>query len=357
MRDRWSVVAPLAAVAVVAAAFLLPLGALLVWLAVPALIAAVVAAVHHAEVVAHRVGEPFGTLILALAVTVIEVALILSMMLAGGAEAAALPRDTIFAAIMIIANGAVGLCVLAGGIRHREQTFRLEGATSGLAALIALATLTLVLPTFTTSAPGPFYTPVQLAFAGVASLVLWGVFVFVQTVRHREYFLAPGAALDEDAHAPPPMVAAAWASFALLLVALVAVIALAKVLSPTLERAVAAAGAPQAVIGIVIAMLVLAPETWAAVRAARADRMQTSMNLALGSALASIGLTIPAVAVASVLLDMRLKLGLDSGKDLVLLVLTFAVGTITLGTGRTNVLHGAVHLVIFAAFLVLAFAP
>ena len=357
MGDRWSVVAPLAAVAVVAAAFLLPLGALLVWLAVPALIAAVVAAVHHAEVVAHRVGEPFGTLILALAVTVIEVALILSMMLAGGAEAAALPRDTIFAAIMIIANGAVGLCVVAGGIRHREQTFRLEGATSGLAALIALATLTLVLPTFTTSAPGPFYTPVQLAFAGVASLVLWGVFVFVQTVRHREYFLAPGAAADEGAHAPPPTDAAAWASFGLLLVALVAVIALAKVLSPALERGVAAAGAPQAVIGIVIAMLVLAPETWAAVRAARADRMQTSMNLALGSALASIGLTIPAVACASVLLDMRLQLGLDTGKDLVLLVLTFAVGTITLGTGRTNVLHGAVHLVIFAAFLVLAFAP
>jgi len=355
MASRWPVVAPLAAIAVVGAAFLLPLGALLVWLAVPALVAAVVAAVHHAEVVAHRVGEPFGTLILALAVTVIEVALILSMMLAGGAEAAALPRDTIFAAIMIIANGAVGLCVVAGAIRHREQTFRLEGATSGLAALIALATLTLVLPTFTTSAPGPFYTPVQLAFAGVASLVLWGVFVFVQTVRHREYFLAPGAAGDEDAHAPPPTVAAAWASFALLLVALVAVIALAKVLS--LERGVAAAGAPQAVIGIVIAMLVLAPETWAAVRAARADRMQTSMNLALGSALASIGLTIPAVAVASVLLGMRLKLGLDSGKDLVLLVLTFAVGTITLSTGRTNVLHGAVHLVIFAAFLVLAFAP
>jgi len=357
MAARWPLVAPLAALAVVAAAFLLPLGALLLWLAVPALVAAVVAAVHHAELVAHRVGEPFGTLILALAVTVIEVALILSMMLAGGAEAAALPRDTIFAAIMIIANGAVGLCVVAGGIRHREQTFRLEGATSGLAALIALATLTLVLPTFTTSAPGPFYTPVQLAFAGVASLVLWGVFVFVQTVRHREYFLAPGAAGDEDAHAPPPTDAAAWASFGLLLVALVAVIALAKVLSPALERGVAAAGAPQAVIGIVIAMLVLAPETWAAVRAARADRMQTSMNLALGSALASIGLTIPAVACASVLLDMRLQLGLDTGKDLVLLVLTFAVGTITLGTGRTNVLHGAVHLVIFAAFLVLAFAP
>jgi Ca2+:H+ antiporter len=355
MGSRSTIAAPLIATAVAALAFLAPLGALLVPLAVLALVAAVVSAVHHAEVVAHRVGEPFGTLILALAVTVIEVALILSMMLAGGAEAAALPRDTIFAAIMIIANGAVGLCVLVGGIRHHEQTFHLEGATSGLATLIALATLTIVLPTFTTSAPGPFYTPVQLAFAGTASLVLWGVFVFVQTVRHRDYFLPPDG-IDEAAHAPPPTAAAAWTSFALLLVALVAVIALAKVLSPALERAVAAAGAPQAVIGIVIAMLVLAPETWAAVRAARADRLQTSLNLALGSALASIGLTIPAVALASVLLGMPLELGL-SAKDLVLLALTFAVGAITLGTGRTNVLQGAVHLVIFAAFLVLAFAP
>ena len=356
MGSRWTTAAPLIAIAVAAAAFLAPLGVVLVPLAVLALVVAVLSAVHHAEVVAHRVGEPFGTLILALAVTVIEVALILSMMLAGGNEAATLPRDTIFAAIMIIANGAVGLCVLVGGIRHREQAFRLEGSTSGLATLIALATLTLVLPTFTTSAPGPFYTPVQLAFAAVASLVLWGVFVFVQTVRHREYFLVPEGD-DEAAHAATPTVAAAWASFALLLVALVAVIALAKVLSPALERGVAAVGAPQAVIGIVIAMLVLAPETWAAVRAARADRLQTSLNLALGSALASIGLTIPAVAVASVLLDMRLQLGLDAGKDLVLLVLTFAVGTITLGTGRTNVLQGAVHLVVFAAFLLLALAP
>jgi Ca2+:H+ antiporter len=226
-----------------------------------------------------------------------------------------------------------------------------------LSTLIALATLCLVQPSFTTSNPGLSYTAPQLAFAAIASLVLWGAFVFVQTVRHRDYFLPPVGADDESAHAAPPSTKVAWASFGLLVVSLVAVIGLAKVLSPAVESAVAAVGAPPAVIGIVIAMLVLAPETWAAVRAARADRMQTSMNLALGSALASIGLTIPAVAVASVLLDMRLKLGLDSGKDLVLLVLTFAVGTITLGTGRTNVLHGAVHLVIFAAFLVLAFAP
>jgi Ca2+:H+ antiporter len=278
------------------------------------------------------------------------------MMVPGGADKAALPRDTIFSAIMIICNGVTGLCLLAGGIRHREQTFRLEGATSALATLIALATLSLVLPTFTTSTPGPFYSGVQLAFAGAASLVLWGAFVFVQTVRHRDFFLPPEAIGDEATHAPPPTVTAAWTSFALLFVALIAVIGLAKVLSPAVESGVAAAGAPPAVIGIVIAMLVLLPETWAAVRAARADRMQTSLNLALGSALASIGLTIPAVAVASVLLGIPLELGL-SPTDLVLLALTFAVGAITLGTGRTNVLQGVVHLVIFAAFLVLAFVP
>jgi Ca2+:H+ antiporter len=356
MSGRWTIAAPLVALAVVVVAWVLPVSNVLVALAIPALIAAVLAAVHHAEVVAHRVGEPFGTLILALAVTVIEVALIVSLMLAGGASNAALPRDTIFSAIMIICNGVVGLCLLAGGLRHHEQSFRLEGATSGLAALIALATLSLVLPSFTTSAPGSFYTIGQLAFAGAASLVLWGAFVFVQTVRHRDYFLPPGDDSDESTHAPPPSAAAAWTSFALLMVALVAVIGLAKVLSPTLERGVAAVGAPQTVIGIAIALLVLLPETWAAVRAARADRMQTSLNLALGSALASIGLTIPVVALASFVLEMPLQLGL-AAKDLVLLALTFAVGAITLGTGRTNVLQGAVHLVIFAAFLVLAFVP
>jgi len=352
----WVVGVPLLALALVAAAFVLPVGGIFIALAVPALIGAVLAAVHHAEVVAHRVGEPFGTLILAVAVTVIEVSLILSMMLAGGPDKSALPRDTIFSAVMIICNGAVGLCLLAGGIEHHEQSFRLEGATSALAALIALSTLSLVLPTFTTSAPGPRYTNVQLAFAAAASLALWAVFVFIQTVRHRDYFLPPEGAGDESAHAAPPSNAAAWASFGLMVVALVAVIGLAKVLSPAMERGIAAAGAPQTVIGIVIALLVLLPETWAAVRAARADRMQTSLNLALGSALASIGLTIPAVAVASVLLGMPLQLGL-APKDLVLLALTFAVGAITLGTGRTNVLQGAVHLVIFAAFLVLSVVP
>ena len=305
--------------------------------------------------VAHRVGEPLGTLVLAVAVTIIEVALIVSMMLAGGPDKASLPREAIFSAIMIICNGVIGLCLLLGGVRHYEQTFRVEGASTALATMIALATLSLVLPTFTTSARGPTYTLAQLAFAAIASLVLWATFVFVQTVRHRDYFLpAPGA--DEDAHAAPPSAKFAAASFGVLVVALVAVVGLAKLLSPSIEAVVAAAGAPSAVIGIAIALLVLLPETVAAVRAARANRLQTSLNLALGSALASIGLTIPAVALASVLFGMPLTLGLG-GKDLVLLALTFVVASITLVSGRTHVMQGVVHLVIFAAFLFLAFVP
>ena len=349
---------PLLALAVLAAGLLGASGPLLLAAAGAALVAAVLAAVHHAEVVAHRVGEPFGTLVLALAVTVIEVALILSMMLAagGGTDKATLPRDTIFAAVMIIANGVVGICLLVGGLRHREQSFRVEGTSSGLAALVALSTLTLVLPTFTTSSPEGTYTTSQLVFAAASSLGLWAVFVFIQTVRHRDYFLPATDAADENQHAAPPSVGHAAASFGALLVALVAVVGLAKLLSPSIEAAVKAADAPKAVVGILIALIVLLPETWAAVRAARADRLQTSMNLAFGSALASIGLTIPAVVAAAVWFQLPLTLGLEA-KDMALLALTFVVGAITLGSGRTNMMQGAVHLVIFAAFLFLALVP
>jgi Ca2+:H+ antiporter len=353
---HWPWAVPAIALVLLIAAVFLPLSAVLGFICAAAMIGAVIAAVHHAEVVAHRVGEPFGTLVLAVAVTIIEVALILSMMLAGGPDTAVLPRDTIFSAVMIICNGVVGICLLLGGLRHHEQSFRLEGANSGLATLIALATLSLVLPSFTVSAPGPSYTPAQLAFAGVASLALWGTFVFVQTVRHRDYFLPTGNASDESLHAPPPSPREAWMSFGLLLVALASVVGLAKVLSPAIERAVATAGAPKATIGIAIALLVLLPETWAAVRAAYADRLQSSINLAIGSALASIGLTIPAVALASVILDKHLVLGLG-GKELVLMVLTFLVAAFTLATGRSNMMLGAVHVVIFAAFLFLALVP
>jgi Ca2+:H+ antiporter len=353
---RWPVVVPLVAVALLAASAALGGGALVALLFGAGLIGAVLAAVHHAEVVAHRVGEPFGTLVLALAVTIIEVALIVSMMLTAGPQQAALARDTVYAAVMIIVNGVIGLALVVGGVRHREQAFRPEGAGPALAALVALSSLSLVLPRFTTTSPGPTYSTAQLAFAAVASLVLWGVFVFVQTIRHRDYFLPPDGGAGPDAHAARPTTGAAWASLGLLVVSLVAVVGLGKVLSPSIAAGLSAAGAPPAVLGIVISLIVLLPETAAAVRAALANRIQTSMNLALGSGLATIGLTVPAVAVASLVIGQPLILGL-APKDIVLMMLSFLVSAITLGTGRTHVMQGAVHLVLFAAFLFLALVP
>jgi Ca2+:H+ antiporter len=323
------------------------------------LVATVFAAVYHAETVAHRVGEPFGTLVLAVAVTVIEVALIVSVMLGGAPGSEGVARDTVFAAVMIILNGLVGLSLLLGGILHHEQEFQAKGASAALAVLAALVTLSLVLPNFTTAVPGPVFNVPQLIFAGAVSLVLYGVFVFVQTLRHRDYFLpSPASDLspDEDIHAPPPSGVRALSSMALLLISLVAVVGLAKALTPAIDAAIAAFRAPKAVVGIVIAAVVLMPEGLAALRAARLNRLQTSMNLALGSALASIGLTIPAVAAVSVVLDMPLALGLEA-KEQVLLALTLLVSVMTLGTGRTTILQGVVHLVILAAFLFLAAVP
>ena len=351
---HWPWVVPVLAWLALGLGLLVPIGWPLAVICLPALIGAVLAAVHHAEVIAHRIGEPYGTLLLALAVTAIEVSLMISLMLGGGPDVGKLPRDTVFATIMIIANCVVGICLLLGSLKHHEQNFRTEGTSAGMAALITLAVLTLVLPAFTTSTYGPTYTASQLAFASVASLTLWGVFVFGQTVRHRDYFLPVGG--EPDAHAAPPSLGATWTSLGLLFAALIVVVALAKTLSPLIDAGITAAGAPKAVLGVAIALLVLLPETWAAIRAARANRLQTSMNLAIGSALATIGLTIPAVALAATILDIRLTLGLDT-KDLVLLMTTFLVSAITLSSGRTNLIQGTVHLVLFAAFLFLALVP
>ena len=352
----WTWAIPVATMVVLALAGVASaMGAVLGTLCALGLGAAVVAAVHHAEVIAHRVGEPFGTLVLALAVTVIEASLLLSMMLAGGKEMAVLPRDTIYAAVMIICNGVVGICLLVGGLAHREQSFRIEGNAAGMAALIAMSALILVLPAFK-SGNGGSYTLPQLWFVACASAALWAIFIFIQTVSHRDYFLPTNTAADEQAHEAPPSAREAWTSFALLLVSLVAVVGLAKVLSPSIERAVEAANAPRAVVGIAIALLVLMPEALAATRAARANRLQTSLNLAIGSALACIGLTVPVVVVAAVAFDLPLVLGLDP-IEMALLMVTFIVSAITLGSGRTHMMQGAVHLVIFAAFLFLAIEP
>jgi len=353
----WNLVIPVAACIILAATWTLSLGWFLLLVVFAALIAAVLVGVHHAEVIALRVGEPFGTLVLALAVTIIELALIGSIMLSGSPAASTLARDTVFATVMIVCNGVVGLCLLMGAIRHHVIAFRVEGAGHALSVLAALTTLTLVLPTFTTTVPGPTYSPAQLAFASISSLVLYGVFVFVQTVRHRDYFLPVAIEAEgEGEHVEPPSPKVALTSLALLLVSLVAVVGLAKKLAPSIEAGVQAVSAPIAVVGVVIALLVLLPETLAALRAATCNRMQTSLNLALGSALATIGLTIPAVAALSVILEVPLELGLPQ-TEIVLLVLTLLVSTITLAGGSSTVLHGAVHLVLFGAFLFLAVVP
>ena len=348
----WTIAFPIAGLLAFAAS-IAKLGTAGTVVAALILFGAVLSAVHHAEVVAHRVGEPFGTLVLAIAVTVIEVSLIVSLMLSGAGDASALARDTVFAAIMIILNGIIGLCLMAGGLRHREQRFSLRGVSAALCTLAALAVLTLVLPNYTSTTPGPYYATSQLVLVAVVSLFLYGIFVMVQTVRHRDYFLP---ADEEEDHAAAPADRVALIAFGLLLLALVGVVLLAKALSHTVEEAVLGAGLPLAVVGVVIAALVLAPESLAALRASRRNRIQTSLNLALGSALATIGLTIPAVAIVSLALDLPLALGIDPMK-LVLLALSLFVATISLGTGRTTVLQGAVHLVIFAVYLFTTVVP
>jgi Ca2+:H+ antiporter len=356
----WTGVVPPLALLVLAATWGAKKPPVLVLVVVGVLLAAsVLAAVHHAEVVAHRVGEPFGSLVLAVAVTVIEVALIVTLMASGTPEeAASLARDTVFAAVMLTCNGIVGISLLLGALRTRVAAFNAEGSATALATVATLAILCLVLPTFTTSRPGPEFSTAQLAFAAVASLALYGLFVVVQTVRHRDYFLPVGVAddADEDGHADPPGDREALTSLGLLLVALVAVVGLAKIESPAIENAVAAVGAPASAVGVVIALLVLAPETLAAVRNARRDHLQTSFNLAFGSAMASIGLTIPAIAVASIWLEGPLVLGLGP-TQMVLLAITVVVGALTVLPGRATLQEGGVHLAICAAFLFLALNP
>lgn len=351
----------------------MPIGALIVfalawqrelsWLAVAVvgifLCGAVLAAVHHAEVIAHKVGEPYGSLILAVAVTVIEVALIVTLVLTGAKGSESLARDTVFAAIMITCNGIVGISLIAATRNRQIAHFSAEGTGSALAAVGTIATLCLVLPSFTTGRSGPEFTPSQLTFAAIAALSLYLVFVGMQTVRHRDYFLprtSTGEIKAEEEHAAPPTKKAAYVSLAFLFIALVAVVGNAKNVSKSIERGVDAAGMPQAVVGVIIALLILAPETIAAVNAAKRKRVQISLNLAYGSAMASIGLTIPVIAVAQIWLDGPLMLGLGD-TEIVLLVLTLITGVLTVVPGRATQLQGAIHLVILGAFLFLAASP
>jgi len=317
------------------------------------LIGSVFSAVHHAEAIAHRTGEPFGTLILTAAVTIIELALIVSVMVSGEGNPA-LARDTVYAVVMIVCNGLVGLCLLSGGIRFREQTFDLGAVSIYLAVLIVLATLTLVLPNYALSAPGPFYTNSQLAFVSAASILLYAVFLYTQTIRHREYFV--GGSDNGGAHQDPHSSSGLWASGILLVLSILVVVLLAKKLSVLTDHALISIGAPRAVNGLIIALLVLLPEGVAALQAAKRDELQKALNLSLGSSLATIGLTIPSVAVLNLFLKQDLVLGLEP-KESVLLILTFAASILTLGTGKTNLLFGFVHLVIFGTFVFLTVVP
>jgi Ca2+:H+ antiporter len=360
---RWQFVVPVVAVVVLVAVWGRSLPGPVSLLVALLLAGSVLAAVHHAEVVALRVGEPFGSLVLAVAVTVIEVGLIVTLMADGGPGTASLARDTVFAAVMISCNGIVGLCLLVGALRRHVAEFNPEGAGAALATVLTLATLSLVLPTFTTSRPGPEFSTAQLAFASLASVGLYGLFVAVQTRRHRDYFLPVRTsddrtrpAEDADEHVAPPSTRTTLASLGMLVLALIAVVGDAKTLASTIESAVTAVGLPHAVVGAAIALLVLLPETLAAVRAAVRDRVQISFNLGYGSAIASIGLTIPTIAVASIWLEGPLVLGLG-GTQLVLLALTAVTGVLTVVPGRATPLQGGVHLALLAAFLFLAASP
>lgn len=353
----WSLALPVIACVLLVVLHGIILGPLLALISLATLLGVVFVAVYHAEVIAHRVGEPFGALVLALAVTVIEVSLIISMMLSDAGDASSLARDTVFATIMIVCNGVIGLCLVCGALKHHMLSFRVEGTAPALAVIATLATMTLILPDFTFTTEGPTFSRAQLMFAGTMSFLLYGLFLFVQTIRHRDHFLPaeqPGDKDDEDHTGPSGKVFAA--SVILLLLSLIGVVGLAETMAPLVESAVVSFSLPHAVVGVAIALMVLLPETMAAVRTALRNQMQISFNLALGSALASIGLTIPAIAAISLYLNLPMDLGLPA-TEMVLLVLTLFLTAMTLTGGKATILQGAVHLVVFACFLFLSVIP
>lgn len=317
------------------------------------LILSVMSAVHHSEIIAHRVGEPYGTIILAVAVTIIEVSIIISLMLSGGADALSLARDTVFSAVMLILNGIVGLCLFIGGLKFREQIFSKHSASIALVSLVSIVILTMVFPSYTISVQGPYYSTPQLIFVSVACFIIYAFFLLAQTTRHRDYFLSGD---DDETKTVKISNGAMVASSAFLLISLGIVVLLAKTLSPTIEKAVVGNNLPKSLVGIIIAAVILLPEGISAIIAARNNKIQTSVNLALGSALASIGLTIPCVAIVSIAFKINIVLGLDN-KSIILLGLSVFTVMLSLAKGRTNVVYGAVLLVNLLAYIFLVIYP
>jgi Ca2+:H+ antiporter len=318
------------------------------------LIGAVFAAVHQAEIVALRIGEPFGTLVLTISVTVIEVSLVVSMML-HGENNPTLARDSVFGVVMIVCTGLIGLCLLIGGWMHKEQEHRQQAASAYLSVLIALSVLMLLMPDYTTSTHGPTLSPVQMVFMAGSSLLLYGGFLYIQTVRHRGDFLDVG---EHGAEHEKPGALRFWSAVGLLFAALVGIVMMAEHVAADVEDNLSGLGLQRqdAVVGALVALLVLLPEGTGAIRAAFRNHLQTSINVALGSALATIGLTIPAVAFASLVTGRQVDLGLGP-RDTIMLLLTLGICVVSFGSGRTNVLTGLVHLTVFAAFLLFLFVP
>jgi Ca2+:H+ antiporter len=318
------------------------------------ILAAAVAIVRHAEVLAHRLGEPAGTLLLTLAITGLEVAMV-AFVMSTGAEKPTLARDTMFAVVMLVLNGFLGLALLLGGLRHHEQRYNLQSANAFLVMILPLTVLGLVLPDFTKATAGPTLSTFQMVFLSVMSVGIYGVFLFVQNWRHRGFFMAPEEAaeaaapeLEHHSLRPTAYHAAMLGCYGLPLVLL------AKQMAAPLDAVVLKFGAPPALGGFIMALLVLTPESIAAIRAALANRLQRSVNILLGSVLASIGLTIPLVITVSLATGRALVLGLDA-VDAVLLVLTLLTSMLTFSLPRTNVLLGCVHLLLFGAYLMLMF--
>jgi len=310
---------------------------------------------HHAEQVASRIGEPYGTLLLTLAVTSIEVSLIVSLTLHGDNNPT-LARESVFSTVMIVTTGVVGLCLTLGGLRHRTQDIQRQGTSAFLVVLIALATLSLILPNYTLAAgPGNFSLP-QLAFVSIVSIAIYGAFLYAQMVSHQDDYAEEVARDHRPNHPKQPANTAANVVFMLL--GLVGIVLLAELIAGGIEDSLEALQVPQAdaILGAFVATLVLLPEAVSAIRAALNNEAQRSLNIALGSACATIGLTIPAVSLASLINGKELTLGLGSG-DTVLLLLALSISVVSFGTGRTTSLTGFVHLAIFGAYLVLIAVP
>jgi Ca2+:H+ antiporter len=315
-----------------------------------------ISVVRHADFLAIKLGEPYGTLILTLSAISIEVMMISTAML-HGANNPTLGRDAMFAVVMIALGGLVGLSLLLGGLRYREQHYNLQGVNSYLNVIMALAVLGLVLPTFTTSTSGPTFSAAQGVFLAVMAVGLYGIFLLIQTMRHSQYFMESKdvAVAAKFGHYQLDVRSTGFHAV-LLVLYLLAVVLLAEKFAIPLDNSIEQFGMPQAFAGAIIAALVLAPEGIGAIEAALRNQLQRSVNILLGSVLATIGLTVPAVLTVSLITNRSVILGVQGG-NLPLLLLTLAVSVVTFTSGKTNVLQGCIHLLLFAVFLLLIFAP